>query len=293
VLMGEAASSRDMQARRDAWTFYQRTRNCLAGWAPQWLAKGLAAGVRHSPRPICRRWTSTACSWSAPRWSRTRSSPRAWCCGSWTRSAPSWTTCACASASSKHRRTRPRRHPAPRSAGAGAGRAMGCCRHALGQLAAGQRRGAGPAGRAAQAGLPPRQRIPDRARRHAHHRSQGPRPALLEPGWCADAPGGTREQPLPDPQDADSGHSSGYGRQPFDHSGGERGGFQPASGARPSGGGLPGRQRPCAWRPDADASLLGAGSRRGVRLPGSGVAPWVRVMRWRGARRPTWPKKPA
>jgi hypothetical protein len=50
--------------------------------------------------------------------------------------------------------------------------------------------------------------------------------------------GGTREQPLQDPRDADSGHSSGYGRQPFDHSGGERGGFQPGSGARPSGGGL-------------------------------------------------------
>ncbi|MBL8338498.1 MAG: DUF1631 domain-containing protein [Rhodoferax sp.] len=50
--------------------------------------------------------------------------------------------------------------------------------------------------------------------------------------------GGTREQPLPpDPQDADSGHSSGYGRQGFDHSGGARGGFQPAGGARPPGGG--------------------------------------------------------
>ena len=37
VLMGEAASSREMQARRDAWTFYQRTRNAwqegtTSGW---------------------------------------------------------------------------------------------------------------------------------------------------------------------------------------------------------------------------------------------------------------------
>ena len=76
-------------------------------------------------------------------------------------------------------------------------------------------------------GVMPTIDLKDRVRRSS---SQG--------GGAPRAPGGTREQPLAnDPQDADSGHSSGYGRQSFDNSGGARGGFQPASGARPSGGG--------------------------------------------------------
>ena len=76
-------------------------------------------------------------------------------------------------------------------------------------------------------GVMPTIDLKDRVRRSS---SQG--------GGAPRAPAGTREQPLAnDPQDADSGHSSGYGRQSFDNSGGARGGFQPASGARPSGGG--------------------------------------------------------
>jgi len=94
------------------------------------------------------------------------------------------------------------------------------------------------------------------------------------------SPGGMREQPLTnDPQDSDPGHSSGYGRQPFDHSGGARGGFQPASAARPPGGGLhpqpsvsQGGQTPMrpSWAqdPSVEAGAEGLASRH---APGQGI----------------------
>ena len=70
---------------------------------------GAKPPARPGTRPWCRsRWskrtnwrTSAACRWSAPTSSRTRSWPPAWCCGSWTRSAPNSTTCACVSATWK------------------------------------------------------------------------------------------------------------------------------------------------------------------------------------------------
>lgn len=80
--------------------------------------------------------------------------------------------------------------------------------------------------------------------------------------------GSPRVQPAPpDPQESDSGHSSGYGRQPFDHSGGARGGYQPAAGARPSGGGPPmaGAQTPMrpSWAQEGatDSASHGLASR--------------------------------
>jgi Protein of unknown function (DUF1631) len=82
--------------------------------------------------------------------------------------------------------------------------------------------------------------------------------------------GSTRVQPpAPDPQESDSGHSSGYGRQPFDHSGGARGPHQAPASGRPSGGGPPvahGAQTPMrpSWAQDplVDSGAPGLASRQ-------------------------------
>ena len=82
----------------------------------------------------------------------------------------------------------------------------------------------------------------------------------------------SRVQPVAhDPQpESDPGHSSGYGRQPFDHSGGARGGHPPAGGGRPPGGGPPavahGGQTPMrpSWAQDplVDSGAQGLASRQ-------------------------------
>ena len=64
-LMTEAAPSRDMQNRRDAWTLYQ---SCQTGWVEGTLTAWQAA--LKVPAVI---W-----SWLAPTWSRTRSWPPGW-----------------------------------------------------------------------------------------------------------------------------------------------------------------------------------------------------------------------
>ena len=79
-----------------------------------------------------------------------------------------------------------------------------------------------------------------------------------------------RAQPVAhDPPEADSGHSSGYGRQPFDNSGGARGAHPPSGSARPSGGGPPaphGAQTPMrpSWAQDplVDSGAQGLASRQ-------------------------------
>lgn len=97
--------------------------------------------------------------------------------------------------------------------------------------------------------------------------------------------GAPRPQPMPsEPQEPESGHSSGYGRQPFDHSGGTRQAGYASSGGRPAGGLGQTPMRPSwAQDPAVDSGAPGPATRQGpappmVRRSAADLAEETRMM---------------
>ena len=107
--------------------------------------------------------------------------------------------------------------------------------------------------------------------------------------------GGTRVQPpAHDPQESDSGHSSGYGRQPYDQSGGGRGPHQTPAGGRSSGGPpiTHGAQTPMwpSWAQDplvdSDAQGLASRQNAGQAMPRGSAADMAEETRMMTAATP-------